>query len=111
MQLFSCEICEIFKNTYLEEHLRKTASAQLIPFILSEAWCKSGTRTRDVGTRDRGTRDPPQSLKVGPGTSQGIQVGSPGLQSKFESGIPGPPQSVKIGPYNASSLLYLLYSR
>ena len=25
--LFSCEICEIFKNTYLEEHLRRTASA------------------------------------------------------------------------------------
>ena len=25
-QVFSCEICEIFKNTYFEEHLRTTAS-------------------------------------------------------------------------------------
>ena len=24
--MFSCEICEIFKNIYFEEHLRKTAS-------------------------------------------------------------------------------------
>ena len=26
MQMFSCEIYEIFKNTYLEEHLQMTAS-------------------------------------------------------------------------------------
>ena len=25
-QVFSCEICEIFKNTYFEEHMRTTAS-------------------------------------------------------------------------------------
>ena len=25
-QVFSCEFCEIFKNTYFEEHLRTTAS-------------------------------------------------------------------------------------
>ena len=25
-QLFSCEYCEIFKNTYFQEHLRMTAS-------------------------------------------------------------------------------------
>ena len=25
-QVFSCEICEIYKNTYFEEHLRTTAS-------------------------------------------------------------------------------------
>ena len=25
-QVFSCEYCEIFKNTYLEEHLRSAAS-------------------------------------------------------------------------------------
>ena len=25
-QVFSCEICEIFKNIYFEEHLRMTAS-------------------------------------------------------------------------------------
>ena len=26
IQVFPCEICEIFKNTYFEEHLRTTAS-------------------------------------------------------------------------------------
>ena len=25
-QVFSCEICKIFKNTYFDEHLRTTAS-------------------------------------------------------------------------------------
>ena len=25
-QLFSCEICEIFKNTYFEEHIRRATS-------------------------------------------------------------------------------------
>ena len=24
--MFSCEICEVVKNTYFEEHLRRTAS-------------------------------------------------------------------------------------
>ena len=28
-QVFSCEYCQIFKNTYFEEHLRKTASDML----------------------------------------------------------------------------------
>ena len=27
-QVFSCEYCEIFKNTYIEEHLPTTASAK-----------------------------------------------------------------------------------
>ena len=26
MQVFSCEVWETFKNTYFEEHLRRTAS-------------------------------------------------------------------------------------
>ena len=29
-QVFSCEICEIFKNTYLEEYLRTTVSVELV---------------------------------------------------------------------------------
>ena len=29
-QMLSCEISQIFKNTYFEEHLRTSASAQLI---------------------------------------------------------------------------------
>ena len=28
-QMFSCEYCEIFKNTYFEEHLRMTASIMM----------------------------------------------------------------------------------
>ena len=27
-QVFSCEFCEIFKNTYLKEHMRTAASIQ-----------------------------------------------------------------------------------
>ena len=27
--IFLCEICEIFKNTYFEEHLRTTASVNI----------------------------------------------------------------------------------
>ena len=29
-QLFSCEFCEIFKNTFYIEHLRVTASGDLV---------------------------------------------------------------------------------
>ena len=29
-QILSCEICEIFKNTYFKEHLRKNASASQV---------------------------------------------------------------------------------
>ena len=29
MQAFFCEYCEIFKNSYFEEHLRMSASANL----------------------------------------------------------------------------------
>ena len=32
-QLFSCEFCEIFKNTYFEEHLRTTASFILVSLL------------------------------------------------------------------------------
>ena len=31
-QVFSCEICEIFKNTYFEEHVRTTSSVSESPF-------------------------------------------------------------------------------
>ena len=31
-QVFSCEICKIFKNTYFEEHLRTTTSASQVFF-------------------------------------------------------------------------------
>ena len=32
-QVFSCEMCEIFKNTYFEEHLRTTASVRKKVFL------------------------------------------------------------------------------
>ena len=31
-QVFSCEICEIFKNTYFEEHVRTPSSVSESPF-------------------------------------------------------------------------------
>ena len=38
--MFSCEICEIFKSTYIKEHLRMTASAliPLPPLLLANAF-------------------------------------------------------------------------
>ena len=33
MQVLSCEICEIFRNNYFEEHLRTTASEATLPNI------------------------------------------------------------------------------
>ena len=44
-QKFSCEIWEILKNNYFEEHLRMTASVQWFM-----TWCQSGTRTPGPGT-------------------------------------------------------------
>ena len=37
--MFSCQICEIFKNTYLEEHLRTTASKRRSSFL--EVFCRN----------------------------------------------------------------------
>ena len=37
-----------------------------------------------------GPRDPPQSLKVGPGTPLKFKSGTPGPPSKFKSGTPSP---------------------
>ena len=42
------------------------------------------------GPQDPGTRDPPQSLKVGPGTPLKFKSGTPGPPSKFKSGTPSP---------------------
>ena len=48
----SLKFCSIYHGIF-------AASLTLLP-----AWCKSVTRT--LGPWDPGTRDPPQSLKVGP---------------------------------------------
>ena len=45
------------------------------------AWCKSGTRTPGLGTRD-----PRKSLKVAPETPLKFKSGTPGPPSKFKSG-------------------------
>ena len=37
-QVLSCEYCEIFKNTYFEEHLQTAASALLIIKLLIKYW-------------------------------------------------------------------------
>ena len=34
-QVFSCEFCKIFKNTFFTEHLWTTASAEMFPPILT----------------------------------------------------------------------------
>ena len=44
-----------------------------------------------------GPRDPPQSLKVGPGAPLKFKSGTPGPPSKFKSGTPGPPSKFKSG--------------
>ena len=56
------------------------------------AWCKSGTRTRDLRTIVPGTRDTPQSLKVGPQDPlQNVKVGP---QDSL--------RSLKVGPLHLS---------
>ena len=43
--MFSCEKCEIFKNTYFEEHLRTTASES---FTLNNAAAYTVSRTQVI---------------------------------------------------------------
>ena len=45
---------------------------------------------RDLDTLGPGTRDHPQSLKVGPGTPLKFKSGTAGAPSKFKSGTPSP---------------------
>ena len=40
--------------------------------------------------QDLGTQNPPQSLKVGPGTPSKFRSGTPGPPTKFKSGNPSP---------------------
>ena len=59
-----------------------------------------------------GTQEPPQSLKVGPGTPLKFKIGTLEPPSKFKKGPQDPLQSLKVEPYhNISSLLDLLCSR
>ena len=45
-QVFFCEICEIFKNTYFEQHLRTFASGLIMLYFISMGiplWCAYAT--------------------------------------------------------------------
>ena len=53
--------------------------------------------TWDLSTLGPGTRNPPQSLKVGPGILLKFKSGTPGPTSKFKSGTPGLPTKFKSG--------------
>ena len=44
-----------------------------------------------------GTQEPPQSLKVGPGTPLKFKIGTLGPPSKFKKGPQDPLQSLKVG--------------
>ena len=61
------------------------------------AWYKSETSTPGFGASGKGTKDPPQSLKVGPGTHLKFKSEVSGPPSKFKSGVPGPPTKFKSG--------------
>ena len=50
-QVFSCEYCEIFKNTYSEEHLRTVASVQFKDYLRHTGKVGPGTLRRDLGSR------------------------------------------------------------
>ena len=58
---------------------------------------KVGPGPRDLGILGSGTRDPPQSLKVGPETPLKFKSGTLGPPSKFKSRIPGPPSKFQSG--------------
>ena len=65
-----------------------------IDILSCKSAIKVGPGPRNAGP---GTRDPPQSLKVGPGTPLKFKSGTPGLPSKSKSRIPGPPSKFKNG--------------
>ena len=56
-----------------------------------------------------GPRDPPQSLKVGPGTPLKFKSGTLGPPSKFKSRTPGPPSKFKSGTLIITFLHCLTY--
>ena len=61
-----------------------------------------------------GPRDPPQSLKVGPGTPLKFKSGTPGPPSKFKSRIPGPPSKFKSGtpsPFFNEFIFFRIFNR
>ena len=90
--MFFNEFCKIFKNLFLQNISGGCLYKKDELMWLRRAWCKSGTRTSGPGTRN-----PPQSLNVGPGTPIKFKNGTPGLLPKFKSGTPGLPTKFKSG--------------
>ena len=73
-----------------------------------------GPGPRDPGPPDAGTRYPPQSLKMGPGTPLKFKRGTPGPLQNLKVGSQGPLQSLKVGPAHLSlmnSLFFRLFIR
>ena len=73
---------------------------------------KVGPGSRDPGAWAPGIRDPepPQSLKVGPGTPLKFKSETPGPPSKFKSGTPGPPTKFKSGTFIITFLHCYIYN-
>ena len=46
--MFSCEYCEIFKNTYFEKHLRTTASVNSRKAVLQESLASPFLTTQSI---------------------------------------------------------------
>ena len=63
------------------------------------------------GPQDPGNRDPPQSLKVGPGTPLKFKSGTPGPPSKFKSATPRPLQSGTPSPFFNEFFFFRIFIR
>ena len=84
-----------------------------VPYRHGVKWDQD-PRIQDLGTLGPGTRDPPQSLKVGPGTPLKFKSETPGLPSKFKSGTPGPPTKFKSGtlsPFFSEFIFFRIFLR
>ena len=56
MQVFSCEFCELFKNTYFKEHLRTAGSKTLVRgFLFNKVASLMAWRPLTVLERDSST--------------------------------------------------------
>ena len=82
----------------------------MFDWVLNRHGVKVGPRPQDPEPRDTGTRDPPQSLKVGPGTHLKFKSGTAGTLSKFKSGTPGPPTRFKSGTFITTFLHCYIYN-
>ena len=109
MDIFSSvkEINRLLSKGMLNIYLKVTIEKKVPCFLLSKNinFHKSETEFKRHGVkvgpapRHPGAQDwnPPQSLKVGPGTPLKFKSGTPGPLLKFKSETPGPPTKFKSG--------------